>query len=443
MSTIIVEGSHSLEGTVKPSGSKDSAIKLIVASLLSNEDIVLENIPHTSDIEIIIEIIEALGGHISWIADNKLLINASTISNHIVPFDLGSKSRFAALLAGPLVFRFGKAIVPKSVNLNFRPPPINRWISSWESLGMKVDSDKDNVRVILAEKMSSDISFKISTHTGTANSLISAAFIPGETMINNAAEETEVDDLIDFLNTIGGNAERVEPRKIKVVGTNVFKDGYFETQPDNIEAVAYATAALTTKGNITIKGIKKLQLASFVNFLTKIAARYEHSRDELRVWYGGEEFQATKVESMPAPGFLADWLPYAALILNYAQGTSLLHDTIYVDRFSFAQDLNRMGANIELKKPSQAGFQAMISDESYDYESLGEPKTVAEITGPRKLRGARLNMDDPRFDTALIIAALSAEGKSELIGIDEMYVRYERFFDKLTGLGAELKSSEE
>lgn len=442
MSTIIAEGSHSLEGTVKPSGSKDSAIKLIVASLLSNEDIILENIPHTSDVEVMFNIIKQIGGNISWIADNKLMINASTINTHVVPYELGSKSRFAALLAGPLVFRFGKAIVPRSLNLPFRPQPINRWINSWENIGMKVDSDKENVRLILQEKISSDINFKISTHTGTANALISSAFITGETIINNAAEETEVDDLIEFLNTIGGNVERLEPRKIKVVGTNVFKSGYFEAQPDNIEAVAYATAALTTKGNITIKGIKQLQLASFVNFLTKIGARYEHGKDELRVWYGGEEYLPTKIESTPAPGFLADWLPYAALILNYARGTSYIHDTIYVDRLDFSQDLNRMGADIEIKLPSELGFKTMISDESYDYEKFGEPRTAVEIKGPRKLRGTRLNMDDPRFDTALIIAALSAEGKSELIGVDEMHIRYERFFDKLVNLGAELKNIE-
>jgi UDP-N-acetylglucosamine 1-carboxyvinyltransferase len=179
-----------------------------------------------------------------------------------------------------------------------------------------------------------------------------------------------------------------------------------------------------------------------VNFLTKIGARYEYDRDELCVWYGGEEFEPTKIESSPTPGFLADWLPFATLILNQAQGTSFVHNTIYVDRLGFVQDLNRMGADIELKKPSETGFQAMISDESYDYNKYGEPSTVAEINGPRKLRGVRLNMEDPRFDTALIIAALSAEGRSELLGIDEMFIRHERFFEKLSSLGAELKRVE-
>ncbi len=439
MSIIVVDGTHRLEGSVKPSGSKDSAVKLITASLLSNEDIVLENIPHASAIENLISIIKEMGCSVSWIGDNKLQINASTINTHVIPTEMGSKYRFTPLLAGPLIFRFGKAVIPKPLKTAIRPQPINRWLDTWRLLGINIENGQDSFYLELGERKNTEINFKISTHTGTANAIISASFIKGETIINNAAEETEVEDLVEFINTMGGEIEILEPRKIKITGKNVFNGGFFEAVPDNIEAVAYATAALTTRGNITIKGIKKLQLTSFVNFLTNIGGRYEYDRDELNVWYGGEEFKPFNIESSPSPGFLADWLPFATLILNYAHGVSCVHDTIYVDRFGFAQDLNRMGADITLKNPTEAGFQCMISDESYDYENLGEPRTVAEVKGPRKLRGERLNMDDTRFDTTLIIAALSAEGKSELIGVDEMLVRYERFFEKLTNLGADLK----
>ena len=438
MSVLVVEGARPLEGSVKPSGSKDSAVKLIIAALLSNEDVVLENVPRTSDINVIYSVIEAIGGTISWIGDNKLSINGSTIHTHEVPFEIGSKSRFSALLAGPLIFRFGKAVLPRSLHTKERPQPINRWIETWKSLGINVSSEKEQVTLEATEVKGAFLNFKISTHTGTANALLTAAIAGGETTISNAAEETEVDDLISFINEIGGEAERVEPRKIRVVGKNVFSGGFHEVQPDSIEAVAYATAGLITKGNLTIRGIKELQLTSFVNFLTKMGARYEYDRDELNVWYGGEEFKAVNVESSPAPGFLADWLPFATLLLNFAEGESQVHDTIYVDRFSFSQDLNRMGGSVTLKRPTELGLQPVISDESYDYASHGEPKTVAVVNGPVKLRGARLNMDDPRFDAALIIAALGAEGKSELIGVDEMFVRYERFFDKLNNLGASI-----
>ena len=375
-------------------------------------------------------------GLADWIGDNKLLINGSQINSYEVPVETGSRSRFTGLLAGPLLFRFGKAILPKGVNTGSKTIPVNKWIDTWELLGINIKIEKEVILLESGELRGANINFKISTHTGTANALMSAAFIPEETQIINAAEETEVDDLIDFINTLGGDAERIEPRRIRIVGKNVFPGGFFEIQPDNIEAIAFASAALTTKGNINIAGIKKLQLTSFVNFLTKLGARFEYNRDELNVWYGGEDFTAVKIESSPAPGFLADWISYATLLLTYADGVSLVHNTIYVDRFGFVQDLNRMGASIRLKKPSEVGIQCTISDESYDFANLGEPLTVAEVTGPLKLRGARLNMDDPRFNSTLIIAALSADGKSELIGIDQMVITYERFFEKLSNLGA-------
>lgn len=436
MSTYTIEGSNQLEGSIKPSGSKDSAVKLLSAALLSNEDVVLENVPRTSDIDDMIKIIEAIGGSISWIGDNKISVNGSTINTHVVPFEFGSKTRFSTLLAAPLLFRFGKATLPKPINTSLRPQPINRWIDTWELLGNEVYTDEQNIYIEAKEQYGNSVNFKISTHMGTSNALLTAVFTPGQTMINNAAEESEVDDLVKFLNVIGGEVERIGPRKIRVIGRNVFTEGYFEIQPDIIETIAFATASLVTKGSIRIKGIKRLHLTSFVNFLTKIGARFDYSRDELCVWYGGEEFAPHKLESSPAPGFLADWLPYATLLLCFAHGTSYVHDTIYVDRFGFVQDLNRMGADITQMKPTKAGFQVAISDESYDYETLGEPESALEINGPVKLKGARLNMDDKRFNTMLIVAALGAEGKSELIGINEMFVRHENLFEKLISLGA-------
>ncbi len=438
MSVMYIEGGHPLEGVVKPSGSKDSAIKVIIASLFSNEDVVLENIPKTNDIETMIDIVTSIGGSIKWIADNKLLINGQGINTHIVPDEIGGKSRFTLLLAGPLLFRFRKAELPKKIVKDVPVQPVNRWVDSWEAMGIKVVNEKTKIILEAENFKGANINFKISTHTGTANAILTATIIPEETFINNAAEETEVDDLLDFINLIGGEAERVEPRRIRIVGKNIFKGCYFEVQPDNIEAIAFVTGALITKGNVTINGIKKLQLTSYVNFLTKIGARYEYNRDSLNVWYGGEEFSPAIIESSPAPGFLADWLPYATLLLVYTNGRSKVHNTVYVDRFGYIQDFNRMGADIELVRPSEEGIQCAISDETYDYANLGEPKTLAVVKGPSKLKGARLNMDDCRFDSTLVIAALSADGKSELIGVDNMIVTHERFFEKLSKLGARI-----
>ncbi|OGC45559.1 hypothetical protein A2V49_00970 [candidate division WWE3 bacterium RBG_19FT_COMBO_34_6] len=438
MSSSFVEGGYPLEGEVTPSGSKDSAIKLIISSLFCNEDSVLENIPRTHDIEILEEIIKSIRGSITWVGDNKLVINGANISTHEISYEIGSRFRFSPLLAGPLLYRFGKALIPKPLNSLEKSTPINRWVITWQNLGINVESDEKFLILDSLQAKETNIIFKISTHNGTANAILSSIFINGNTYISNAAEESEIDELIEFINKIGGLVERVEPRKIKITGTNIFHGAYHEIKPDIIEAISYAAAAIITKGNITIKGIKDLQIASFVNFLTKINTKYEFNNNELKVWYGGEIHNSTTVESSPAPGFLADWLPFVTLIQNYADGISLVHNTIYYNRMGYIQDFNRMGANIEIKKPSEVGLSCVISDESYDFEKLGEPKTVAQINGPQKLKGLRLNMTDTRYDSVLILAALSAEGRSELVGVEEMAVRYERYFDKLINLGAHL-----
>lgn len=438
MSKLIIEGGFPLEGDVTPSGSNDSALKLIIGALFSNEEVLLDNISKTYLTDLLLPIIESLGARVEWIAKNRLLINASSIHTHVVPYALGSKLRLSSMLAGPLLYRFGKAVIPKPQNTLVPASPINRWIDTWKSLGIEVSTNETEIILESKEIVGSTINFKISTHNGTANAILSSIFAAGETTINNAAEEDEINDLIEFLIRLGANIERPEPRRIKITGTNVFGSAQFFAQPDKIETIAYATAALVTKGNLTIKDIGQLELTSFLNFLTKIGARYEYSKPNLNVWYGGEDLSSTTQSAAPSPGFLADWLPFAALLLNFADGESLLHDTIYIDRLGFITDLNRMGASMELVRPSTVSLQGVISDESYDYESLGEPYTVIKINGPKKLKGVRLNLNDYRYDTLLVLAALSAEGKSEISGIENMQVRHEGLFDKFNNLGAHI-----
>ncbi|MBP7928193.1 UDP-N-acetylglucosamine 1-carboxyvinyltransferase [Patescibacteria group bacterium] len=435
---VFIEGGHSLQGDVKPSGSKNSAIKIIIASILCSDDVVVDNVPRTSLVLNIIEIIEHLGVQVEWLSESRLNINGSTINSYIIPQDLGSKSRLCALLAGPLLYRFGRAIIPKQDKKLAKPLPMNRWMDTWKSLGINIDEDSTSYSLSAQEIRGNTINFKVSTHTGTDNALLTAVFALGETTILNAAEESEVDDLVAFINTIGGQAERYEPRKIRIIGKSVFKGGYFEIQPDKIEVAAFACAALVTKGNVTIKNIQSLHLTSFINFLTKIGAGYDLVKGELSVWFSGADLKPGRVSTAPSPGFLVDWMPYATLLFTQAHGESTVQDTIYTDKFGYVQDLNRMGASIKLVKPSSLGMPVIISDDSYDIQSLGEPSTVVKISGPARLRGVKLNAADAKFDASLIIAALCSEGKTELLGVSEMETYYDRFFEKLISLGARI-----
>ena len=302
-----------------------------------------------------------------------------------------------------------------------------------------MEEDENYLHLSRDKIHASDIAFRTTTHMGTDNAILSSLFVQGETSINNASEEPEIDDLIKFCNQMGANVERVEPRKIKVTGTNIFKSTRYEVMSDKAEVAAFTAAALLTNGNIVIKKIDKFALTAFVNFLTKIGANFEFSRDELRIWHSGGNFQATELNISPSPGFVPDWMSYATLLLTQAEGTSLIHDTVYVDRLEFTKDLNRIGAKIELIKPSSIGVLPVISDDSYDFEKMGEPSTIARIIGPTKLKGEKMHIIDYRFFNMMVIAGIAAEGRTEIHGYETGYESIEAFFDKLISLGANLR----
>lgn len=438
MSGINIEGGIPLTGSVIVSGAKNSAIKLMYASLFSNEDVVLNNVPRIKSVFDDISIIQSIGGKAEWVSNNTLIINGANVTSYEVPKEIGLKYRTTLLLAGPLLFRFGKAVLPKYKPSTFNGSPVNRFFDTWKSLGVLVEEDEDFITLLGENMTPADIVFKTSSNTATDNAILSSIFVSGETTITNASEECEVDDLINLFKAMGANIERVEPRKIKISGGNMFKGAKFEVCPDKSEIAAFATAAVLTKGNISIKGIKRDVMVQFVNFLNKIGVRFDFQNDELKVWRNDEVIQPMSLEISPTPGFVPDWMSVATLVLTQAEGESTIHDTVYIDRFSFVMDLNRMGAKIELIKPGDAGLACVISDDSYDFEKLGEPKTVAKVVGPSKLKGERLTIEDFRDGAVLLLASLCAEGKSEIIGVEHIENYFENFVNKLKSLGAKI-----
>ncbi|EKD96142.1 MAG: hypothetical protein ACD_24C00169G0001 [uncultured bacterium] len=320
---------------------------------------------------------------------------------------------------------------------------MNRILDVWRSLGVVVEEDEDYYFISSATAVSGHVNFKIPSHMSTDTLIMTAAFLPGETEINNASEECEIDDLIDLINAMGGDVVRSEPRVIKVNGVNVFKGASLEVQPDKTEAVIYAVAALITKGNVVIKNINRNVMVPLVNFFTKIGARYEFEQNSIKIWRHDEEFQATNLTIAPTPGFVPDWQSAATLLLTQCSGIAYVHDTVYTDRFGYIKDLNRMGAKIELLKPSEAGMISVVGDDTYDVERLGEPYTVAKTTGPVKLKGEKLNITDFRYGAVHVLAALIAEGRSEIEGIDVLDCYMENFTSKLKNLGAKIWGQQE
>src|SRR3989344_156363 len=442
MSNVLVEGGNPLVGTVRTSGSKNSILKLIPAALLCNEDVVFDNVPRIENLDADLEIVKLLGGKVEWLGTNKLLINGSGGNTFEIPYELGSKNRTAPLYAAPLVFRFGKAVVPFPGGCKIGPRPINRWVGVWEALGISVKNDEKFIYLDAQTLSGSNINFQRNTHMGTDMAILFSAFANGETIINNAAQEPEVDDLIEFINLLGGKVERLESTRIKVTGSKQFNGASFTVQPDRNEVVTYAVAALVTNGNMTIKGVNRAHLLSFVNVLTKMEAKFEINDDEMRIWRSGEDLLPVDITTAPAPGFMTDWQPLITLLLTQVSGESTVHDTIYWDRFGYTVDLNRMGAKINLTTPQESGLEVQVNDDTYDLEKLGEPKSVAKITGKTPLHGTKLYVPDLRAGATLVIAALAAEGKSEIVGFENVTRGYEDFISKLASLGANISAVE-
>lgn len=438
--SLIIEGGFPLTGNVKATGSRNSSILLIIAALFSNEDVLIDNVPRSGEIDLIIKLISSLGAKVIWSGHDKVLVNGSGINVFEVPSEFGSKTKYSVLLAAPLLFRFGRAQLPLFTDYQYGWHSITRLIDTWKSLGNLVDEQQDTLLLSASDLHSCVINFKVSTFIGTTNAILSSLFIPGECLITNASEEYEIDKLIDFCNLIGGSIERISPRTLKVIGSHVFKGCYIDAGVDLNEAVVFSTAAVMTHGNITIDPINKLHLASFASFLSKVGCKYEFYDNEMRVCYLGEPLEPTNITITPAPGFSTLWQPYGVLFLTKTKGESFVHDTIYTNSFGFIAELNKMGAKIINMKPSEIGILPIISVDGYNIKNDGEPKTIAKIFGPSKFKETTLVLNPAinKFVSIFILALLSVNGKSEIQNFDPALLPYENFLDKLANLGARI-----
>lgn len=434
-----IQGGIPLNGFISIPGARNSALKIIHAAMYSNDDVYINNVPRIASIEADLSVLRSLGATAEWIGQSTLKLNGAGISDSNIVLESDYSPRTLLLLAGPLVYRFGKARIPLPNSERFGKSPINRFLDTWRSLGYKVETDDRHIEISGQNLVGSNVSFKVNTHMGTDNAIISTLFLNGVTYIKNAAEEVEIDDLISFCNKMGAMVERTEPRTIKVTGVSLFQSCDFDIQPDKTDVVFFTLAALVTKGSLTIQNVNRGHLLSFVNILNKIGCKYEFQKDQLRVWYSGETFEPLDLVTTPAPGILSEWHPMLAVLLSLAIGKSTIHDTVYTNRFSYIKDLNMMGAKIKLLLPSELGLESIISDDSYDIKVSGVPKTVIEINGPVKFKGGKVLITDFVSGAGLLLAALAADGKTELTGARKLLNGFEAIYERLESIGASIE----
>ena len=431
----IIEGGASLKGEVSLAGAKNSGFITMIASLLSNQPSQITNCSQIGDNEIVKMVIKVLGGEVKQ-NGSKVVVSPKTVSSFQVPCELGELSRACSLFAAPLLSRFGQATFPMPGGDKIGIRPLDRHIAGLKALGVKVVF-KDGVFNLHVPKeglIGTKFRFNKNTHTGTEMLLMVAVGAKGKTILENAAEEPEIDDLIEFLNKMGAKIKR-NGRTIEIEGVKEFSGAIHQVMPDRNEAVSFGIAALATNGEILVKKANPKVLTAFLEKVKEIGGNYEIEKSGIRFWRDGA-LKATNITTTPYPGFMTDWQPLWTLLMTQVKGVSIVHETIFESRFGYVSNLQKMGAKIEFFNPEVKNPQDFYL---FNWEdNKPEYYHAIKISGPAKLKGQKLEIADIRAGATAILAALIASGRSELTGIVHVDRGYEDFDGRLRDLGASI-----
>lgn len=436
MDKFLINGGVPLRGETSLCGAKNSGFKLMIASLYSDEPCTIHNFSKIGDILSTAEIVRGLGGEVELGKNHVMKISGRGIKKQDVSGSVGKLSRASTYFIGPLLYRFGKAIIPVPGGCKIGSRPVDRHLDGIKALGAGIEI-KDDHYIITAKRLkASTYVFPKNTHGGTDVMIIAAATAEGETILINAAEEPEVDDLISFLNLMGAKIRREGSRTIVIEGVEKLHASDYTVMFDRNEAVTFACAALATKGDVFVKQAEAANLSSFLEAVKKIGGGYETENRGIRFFYKGN-LKAGNIITSPHPGFMTDWMNLWGILMTQAEGESIIHETIFENRFTFVNVLNKMGAKIDLFNP-----KVKNPDEVYNFnleDDRPEYFHAARIKGPTPLVAVKEEISDLRAGASLILASLIAQGESELLGVEHVDRGYEDLDERLKRLGANIK----
>ena len=442
MDKFIIKGGKSLRGEISILGSKNVALKVLVAACLTSDEVVVENVPLISDFRIMADIIKHLGGHIRF-KDHSVIINFREFRSEKIALDRAAEIRTSYMFLAPLLARVGTAIIPNPGGCRIGARPIDRIIDGLRKMGVVIKYDsKDGYFHAKAPKGLRATKYKFikNTHTGTETMILAAVLARGKTILENAAQEPEVNELIGLLNRMGAKITRTKPRTITIEGVPSLHGATFRIVPDRNEVVTFAVAAILTRGDIFIKDINKTGIEEFLDMLKACGGGYEIKKNGIRFYYKGP-IKSTEVATNFYPGFMTDWQGPWAVLMTQANGQSVLHETVYENRFTYVNELRKMGAHVELfnpkiKNPSKF-YNFNIRDDN------GKNMHAAKIAGPTQLHDAVLYISDLRAGATLVLAALVASGTSILFVVEHLERGYEHFDRRLKSLGANIVRTKE
>ncbi len=420
MATIRIHGGNPLYGDVNISGSKNATLPLLAASLLVKGHTVIENVPRIDDIHAMIAMLRALGAKCDFVQDTTLSIDATAISSVSAPYNLVRKMRGSFYVAGALLGRFGEAEVPLPGGCVIGSRPVDFHIQGFKALGAVVE-ERHGVMHARADKLTGDHIIMDSRYRSvgaTVNIMLAAVLAEGVTVIENASREPEVTCCQHFLREAGADIRGVGTDIIVVRGVHELHDATFYSIPDRMEAGTFLAACGAARGELTVRSVIPSHLTAVLGTLQKAGLTVENGPDWVRIAATGRP-RAFEVTTAPYPGFPTDLQPNASVLGAVAVGTSIVHETIFDARFNYVDELNRMGADIQLKD------------------------SVAIIRGVPRLSGAPVEATDIRAGSALVLAGLAADGYTEITGAEFLDRGYDGFADKLRSIGVTITSSRE
>jgi UDP-N-acetylglucosamine 1-carboxyvinyltransferase len=426
----VITGGKPLHGEIALAGAKNAVSKVMVASLLTDEPCVLKNVPAIGEVEIIKELLETIGSKVE-IFGSKALIHTPKIENSRV-LQLTRRNRIPILALGPLLARAGEAEVPVLGGDQIGARPVDIHLEALAKLGAKLQITKTSYHAWAKDGLhGANIELRFPSVGATENVILAAVLAHGKTVMKNAALEPEIIDLIKMLQNMGAIIELSPPRTITIEGVNKLRGATHRILPDRNEAVSFACLAIATHGKVLVKGAVQEHLITFLNVARRMGAEYEAGEEGITFWLPNGKISPVSIMTDVHPGFMTDWQQPLVVCMTQAEGFSSIHETIYEDRFGYANDLNEMGAKIHV-------IPDCPDDEKCRYEGRGLYH-YAVVEGPTKLHAANLRTRDLRSGMLDIIAALTAEGTSEIDGVDEIDRGYERIDERLRALGASIE----
>lgn len=419
MEQYVIKGGTPLVGEVTIAGAKNAALGILAAAVMTDKECIIENVPNVRDTRVLLQAIKEIGATVNYIDEHTVSICGGTIKNIdtlCVDDEFIRKIRASYYLLGALLGKYRRSQVALPGGCDIGSRPIDLHVKGFEALGAKVIIDKGMVTASAEQLVGKHIYLDTVSVGATINIMMAAVFAEGKTTIENAAKEPHIVDVANFLNSMGANIKGAGTNEIRIRGVRELKGTEYSIIPDQIEAGTFMMAATATGGNILIKNVIPKHLEAISSKLSEIGAVVEEYDDAVRViGCHDRRLGATQIKTQPYPGFPTDMQPQMAVTLGLSEGTSVITENIFENRFKYADELVRMGANIKVEG------------------------NMAIITGVGKYSGASVIAPDLRAGAALVIAGLAADGFTVVEDIKYIQRGYERFEEKLQALGGKIE----